>query len=155
MLSHPKLSLVCMTQMYCRNSRGYEMAKLFGSKLTHLSPVWYELKRYIYMWIEWLAHFASLELQIFSIVILWVSFSEGKKLVLEGRHNVDKEWISELWNNEHPLVIGQSESLIGPKPKLLLGWTELAFFSQIVIYITDSINLLNFLLTNSIMLWST
>ncbi|XP_042385715.1 chitinase domain-containing protein 1-like isoform X1 [Zingiber officinale] len=57
------------------NSRGYEMAKLFGSKLTHISPIWYELK------------------------------SEGKKLVLEGRHNVDKEWISELWNNGHPLVL--------------------------------------------------
>ncbi|KAJ6797452.1 chitinase domain-containing protein 1 [Iris pallida] len=48
------------------NSRGYDMAKLFSSKFTHLSPVWYDLK------------------------------SEGKKLVLEGRHNADLGWISEL-----------------------------------------------------------
>ncbi|WOL03173.1 hypothetical protein Cni_G11893 [Canna indica] len=57
------------------NSRGYEMAKLFGPKLTHLSPVWYDLK------------------------------SEGKKLVLEGRHNVDREWILELQTNAHSRVL--------------------------------------------------
>ncbi|XP_073288729.1 uncharacterized protein [Primulina huaijiensis] len=48
------------------NSRGYEMAKKYNNKFTHLSPVWYELK------------------------------SQGTNLVLEGRHNVDKEWILEL-----------------------------------------------------------
>lgn len=30
-----------------RNSKGYDMAKLFTSKFTHLSPVWYDLKRYV------------------------------------------------------------------------------------------------------------
>lgn len=29
------------------NSHGYEMAKRFNSKFTHLSPVWYDLKRYV------------------------------------------------------------------------------------------------------------
>ena len=29
----------------CRNARGYEIAKSFNSKFTHLSPVWYDLKR--------------------------------------------------------------------------------------------------------------
>ncbi|XVF22400.1 hypothetical protein REPUB_Repub12eG0169100 [Reevesia pubescens] len=48
------------------NSRGYEMAKRFNSKFTHLSPVWYDLK------------------------------SQGSSLILEGRHNADKGWISEL-----------------------------------------------------------
>ncbi|KAI4328893.1 hypothetical protein L6164_021213 [Bauhinia variegata] len=48
------------------NSRGYEMAKRFNSKFTHLSPVWYDLK------------------------------SQQASLVLEGRHNADKRWISEL-----------------------------------------------------------
>ncbi|XP_024020949.1 chitinase domain-containing protein 1 [Morus notabilis] len=48
------------------NSKGYEMAKRFNSKLTHLSPVWYDLK------------------------------SQGSNLVLEGRHNADIEWISQL-----------------------------------------------------------
>lgn len=51
------------------------MAKLFSSKLTHLSPVWYELK------------------------------SEGNKLVLEGRHNADVKWISEIRMNGHSLVL--------------------------------------------------
>lgn len=44
------------------------MAKRFNSKFTHLSPVWYDLK------------------------------SQGSNLVLEGRHNVDIGWISELRN---------------------------------------------------------
>ncbi|XP_010913890.1 uncharacterized protein [Elaeis guineensis] len=57
------------------NSRGYEIANLFNSKLTHLSPVWYELK------------------------------SEGKTLVLEGRHNADIKWISEVRMNGHSLVL--------------------------------------------------
>ncbi|KAL5572080.1 hypothetical protein UlMin_021677 [Ulmus minor] len=48
------------------NSRGYELAKRFNSKFTHLSPVWYDLK------------------------------SQGSKLVLEGRHNADIGWISDL-----------------------------------------------------------
>ncbi|PSS24211.1 Chitinase domain-containing protein [Actinidia chinensis var. chinensis] len=48
------------------NSRGYENAKRFNSRFTHLSPVWYDLK------------------------------SQGTKLILEGRHNADRGWISEL-----------------------------------------------------------
>ncbi|KAH8516929.1 hypothetical protein H0E87_005041, partial [Populus deltoides] len=43
------------------NSKGYEMAKLFTNKFTHLSPVF-----------------------------------QGAGLVLEGRHNADMGWISEL-----------------------------------------------------------
>ncbi|KAM0938461.1 putative glycoside hydrolase family 18, catalytic domain, glycoside hydrolase superfamily [Dioscorea sansibarensis] len=57
------------------NSRGYEMAKLFSSKVTHVSPVWYELK------------------------------SKGKDFVLEGRHNADAGWISDLQKNGHSLVL--------------------------------------------------
>ncbi|PIN13887.1 putative member of glycosyl hydrolase family 18 [Handroanthus impetiginosus] len=48
------------------NSQGYDMAKKFSNKFTHLSPVWYELK------------------------------SERTKLVLEGRHNADRGWITEI-----------------------------------------------------------
>lgn len=48
------------------NSKGYDLAKKFHSKLTHISPVWYDLK------------------------------SQGNRLILEGRHNADKGWISEL-----------------------------------------------------------
>lgn len=51
------------------------MAKEFTSKFTHLSPVWYELK------------------------------SQGKKLFLDGRHNADKGWVSELWKNGNTLVL--------------------------------------------------
>ncbi|XP_077251268.1 glycosyl hydrolase superfamily protein [Tasmannia lanceolata] len=57
------------------NSKGYDVAKQFTSKFTHLSPVWYELK------------------------------SEGSKLILEGRHNVDIGWISELRMNGNALVV--------------------------------------------------
>ncbi|XP_061996636.1 uncharacterized protein LOC133714529 [Rosa rugosa] len=48
------------------NSKGYDLAKRFNSKFTHISPVWYDLK------------------------------SQGTSLILEGRHNADIGWISEL-----------------------------------------------------------
>lgn len=48
------------------NAAGYDIAKRFCPKFTHLSPVWYDLK------------------------------SQGTELVLEGRHNADTEWMSEL-----------------------------------------------------------
>ena len=35
--------------MMCRNSKGYDMAKIYNSKFTHLSPVWYDLKRYQFL----------------------------------------------------------------------------------------------------------
>ncbi|KAJ3670921.1 hypothetical protein LUZ60_008347 [Juncus effusus] len=57
------------------NSKGYEMAKLFSSKFTHISPVWYELK------------------------------SEWSNLVLAGQHNVDFGWISELRKRGDSLVV--------------------------------------------------
>ncbi|KAK1326669.1 hypothetical protein QJS10_CPA01g02173 [Acorus calamus] len=68
-------SMMLMRYGLCRNSKGYEMAKRFSSKLTHLSPVWYELK------------------------------SEGANLVLEGRHNVDSGWISDIRANGKSLVL--------------------------------------------------
>ncbi|KAF5192192.1 histone H3 [Thalictrum thalictroides] len=57
------------------NSRGYEMAKRFNSKFTHISPVWYDLK------------------------------SEGNRIVLEGRHNADLGWILELRKSGNALVM--------------------------------------------------
>lgn len=30
-----------------RNSLGYDMAKKFRAKFTHVSPVWYQLKRLV------------------------------------------------------------------------------------------------------------
>lgn len=57
------------------NSKGYEMAKKFNNKFTHLSPVWYELK------------------------------SQDTKLVMEGRHNADKEWIAGLRMKGDALVL--------------------------------------------------
>ncbi|KAH0453600.1 hypothetical protein IEQ34_017924 [Dendrobium chrysotoxum] len=58
-----------------RNSRGYEVAKEFTSKFTHISPVWYELK------------------------------SQGKKLFLDGRDNADKRFVSDLSKNGNVLVL--------------------------------------------------
>ncbi|CAK7348748.1 unnamed protein product [Dovyalis caffra] len=57
------------------NSKGYDMAKRFTNKITHLCPVWYDLK------------------------------SQGTGLVLEGRHNADMGWISELRRNGNALVL--------------------------------------------------
>ncbi|RAL54203.1 unnamed protein product [Cuscuta campestris] len=57
------------------NSKGYEVSKKFSSKFTHLSPVWYELR------------------------------SEGTKLVLDGRHNADKEWISNIQMSGDALIL--------------------------------------------------
>ncbi|GMI69582.1 hypothetical protein like AT4G01040 [Hibiscus trionum] len=57
------------------NSKGYEMAKRFNSKFTHLSPVWYDLK------------------------------SQGSSLILEGRHNADKGWMSDLRMRGDALIL--------------------------------------------------
>ncbi|KAI3829265.1 hypothetical protein L1987_03384 [Smallanthus sonchifolius] len=57
------------------NSKGYELAKEFNSKFTHISPVWYDLK------------------------------SQGAEFILEGRHNVDKGWISDLRMKGHALIL--------------------------------------------------
>ncbi|TVU35895.1 hypothetical protein EJB05_17802, partial [Eragrostis curvula] len=46
------------------NSKGYDMAKLFSAKLTHISPV-----------------------------------CDGNRLVLDGEHNFDAAWVSELQSN--------------------------------------------------------
>ena len=34
-----------------RNSLGYDMAKKFQAKFTHVSPVWYQLKRLVILFI--------------------------------------------------------------------------------------------------------
>ncbi|KAJ0250059.1 Glyco_18 domain-containing protein [Hirschfeldia incana] len=57
------------------NSKGYDMAKIYNSKFTHLSPVWYDLK------------------------------SQGNGLVLEGRHNADKGWIQELRSRGNAMIL--------------------------------------------------
>ncbi|XP_055810870.1 uncharacterized protein LOC129880719 isoform X2 [Solanum dulcamara] len=57
------------------NSKGYDLAKKFSSKITHLSPVWYELK------------------------------NEGTKLVLHGRHNADRGWISDTRMKGNALIL--------------------------------------------------
>ncbi|KAG5405235.1 hypothetical protein IGI04_011354 [Brassica rapa subsp. trilocularis] len=57
------------------NSKGYDMAKIYNSKFTHLSPVWYDLK------------------------------SQGNGLVLEGRHNADKGWIQELRSKGNAMIL--------------------------------------------------
>ncbi|KAF3550741.1 hypothetical protein DY000_02003409 [Brassica cretica] len=57
------------------NSKGYDMAKIYNSKFTHLSPVWYDLK------------------------------SQGNGLVLEGRHNADKGWIQEVRARGNAMIL--------------------------------------------------
>ncbi|RZC84851.1 hypothetical protein C5167_047634 [Papaver somniferum] len=57
------------------NAKGYEFAKRFNSKFTHLSPVWYDLK------------------------------SEGSRFILQGRHNADVAWIKDLRKSGDALVL--------------------------------------------------
>ncbi|KAM3344596.1 chitinase domain-containing protein 1 [Capsicum galapagoense] len=57
------------------NPKGYDLAKKFSSKITHLSPVWYDLK------------------------------NEGSKLVLHGRHNADRGWISDIRMKGNALIL--------------------------------------------------
>lgn len=57
------------------NSKGYEMAKKFRTKLTHVSPVWYQLKRV------------------------------GTELQLLGRRDADQQWIAEVRKDGHPLIL--------------------------------------------------
>ncbi|XP_015577356.1 chitinase domain-containing protein 1 [Ricinus communis] len=68
--THPVLAYVTPW-----NAKGYEMAKRFTNKFTHLSPVWYDLK------------------------------SKGSELILEGRHNADRGWLSEIRKNGDALVL--------------------------------------------------
>lgn len=37
--------ILLIVHLRCRNPKGYDNAKRFRSKFTHVSPVWYELKR--------------------------------------------------------------------------------------------------------------
>ncbi|KAJ0861008.1 putative glycoside hydrolase family 18, catalytic domain, glycoside hydrolase superfamily [Helianthus annuus] len=72
------------------NSKGYDLAKDFNSKFTHISPVWYHLK------------------------------SQGAEFVLEGRHNVDKGWISDLRMKGHALIL----------PRFVLEAIPMAFLKE-------------------------
>ncbi|KAJ0499822.1 putative glycoside hydrolase family 18, catalytic domain, glycoside hydrolase superfamily [Helianthus annuus] len=72
------------------NSKGYDLAKEFNSKFTHISPVWYHLK------------------------------SQGAEFVLEGRHNVDKGWISDLRMKGHALIL----------PRFVLEAIPMAFLKE-------------------------
>ncbi|XP_074279684.1 uncharacterized protein LOC141604981 [Silene latifolia] len=67
------------------NSAGYDLAKKFSSKFTHLSPVWYDLK------------------------------SQGTKLRLEGRHNADAGWLSEIRRSGNTKVLPRVVLEVLPK----------------------------------------
>ncbi|KAK7469955.1 hypothetical protein BaRGS_00036059 [Batillaria attramentaria] len=49
------------------NNHGYDVAKMFGRKFTHISPVWLQLKR-----------------------------KPGGAFVIEGGHDIDKGWVKEV-----------------------------------------------------------
>ncbi|KAL6557140.1 hypothetical protein OROMI_017490 [Orobanche minor] len=74
-LSHRNFKNHVLAYITPWNSQGYDMAKKFSNKFTHLSPVWYELK------------------------------SQGTQLVLEGRHNADKGWITEIRRTKNSQIL--------------------------------------------------
>lgn len=57
------------------NSLGYDMAKKFRTKFTHVSPVWYQLKR------------------------------EYNGLKLYGKHDVDRNWINDVRQDGIPMIV--------------------------------------------------
>ncbi|KAL2613898.1 hypothetical protein R1flu_025590 [Riccia fluitans] len=57
------------------NGKGYDMAKLFRAKFTHVSPVWYQLKR------------------------------DNHGLALHGRHDVDQQWIKDVRREGSPKIV--------------------------------------------------
>lgn len=57
------------------NSLGYDMAKKFRAKFTHVSPVWYQLKR----------------------------SKDGLELL--GKHDVDRQWIADVRQNGSPMIV--------------------------------------------------
>ena len=50
----------------CRNAKGYDVAETFRSKLSHVSPVWLQLRE------------------------------EKGSLVVTGQHDIDKGWVQRL-----------------------------------------------------------
>lgn len=57
------------------NSKGYDMAIKFRAKLTHVSPVWYQLKRI------------------------------GTELQLFGKHDADQQWMAQVRKHGLPLIL--------------------------------------------------
>jgi len=71
------------------NNHGYEMAKIFARKFTYVSPTWYVIKR------------------------------TGDKMVIQGSHNVDKDWLN---------VVRSGNSTTKIVPRFLFDdWTLLDF----------------------------
>ena len=50
----------------CRNAKGYDVAEIFRSKLTHVSPVWLQLRE------------------------------ETGSLAVTGQHDIDKGWVQRM-----------------------------------------------------------
>ncbi|KAF2324866.1 hypothetical protein GH714_020858 [Hevea brasiliensis] len=87
--SHRQYTYPVLAYITPWNSKGYEMAKRFTNKFTHLSPVWYDLR------------------------------SQGTDLILQGRHNADKGWISELRMKGDALVLPRVVLEAFPKEMLI------------------------------------
>jgi chitinase domain-containing protein 1 len=86
------------------------MAKLFTNKFTHLSPVLYDLKSCVFSDFCIYSKYNFFFFVIFDWYVIIRSFcfvlpSQGAGLVLEGRHNADMGWISELRRHGDALVI--------------------------------------------------
>ncbi|XP_077901388.1 chitinase domain-containing protein 1 isoform X1 [Ictidomys tridecemlineatus] len=75
------------------NSHGYDIAKVFGSKFTHISPVWLQLKR------------------------------RGREMFeVTGLHDVDQGWMRAVRKHAKGLHIGESSRPGAPR-LLFEGWT--------------------------------
>lgn len=76
---------------FCRNDRGYDIAKRWRAKFSHISPVWFQLRA-----------------------------AAGGGFAVHGQHDVDREWIQALRVVPHqvgtyaPALFSVEQSKINP-----------------------------------------
>ena len=119
-----KMLISCI---WCRNSRGYEMAKLFCSKFTHLSPVWYDLKRYELILKRTISEWLD---STFHLICLWTVRERtwflmgGITLTWDGSRNLG--WKDPLW------YISESPMFASASVFAFFGWIPWRLCYQIV-----------------------
>ncbi|KYR00277.1 chitinase domain-containing protein 1 [Tieghemostelium lacteum] len=96
------------------NKKGFESSVMFREKFTHLSPVWFQIKPYS---------------------------PSPNTLIIEGQHNVDKEWIFKIKNGNNRTLIVPRFNFEGESLTLQLLHQEFQskrFIDSLVKTITDN-----------------
>lgn len=104
-----------------RNNRGYDIAKIMNCKLDYVSPTWYEIARFVFdlvhccfvikdpfIWYDIRVENTRIQRRTCCYCLsLWMWHEDWEKsvvrtvddkIVVRGRHNVDKGWMAEVRN---------------------------------------------------------